>query len=115
MAKAERVVEPQAVVAAAGADAEEARLAVYVEVVEAAVGEGLETDGLAGGRGGGVGSGRAGRSKSRVASEVVCVGRGRWRERGQGRGSPEEGLAAAEVGGRRVRILGKVSTKGLED
>lgn len=88
MATIEAVVEPQAVVTVAGADAEEARLAVDVVVVDTRVRERLEADRLARRRGRrvvAVAESRACRAGDRGdARQVRRVGGGWWRERGKG-------------------------------
>lgn len=48
VADIQRIIQPQTIVTATRANAQKAHLTVDVAIVEAAVGEGLETDGLAG-------------------------------------------------------------------
>lgn len=114
VANVERVVQPQAVVAAAGPHAQEACLTVDVEVVKTTIGECLEAYRLEGARRRCAGAGHvvAG-GQRRAARHVGRIGRRRRGKRRQSRGAPEEALAVAKIRLGRVRVLGEVGTKGL--
>lgn len=111
VANVERVVQPEAVVAATRADAQITGLAVDIKVIQAAVRECLEADRLEG-------AGRRGtvavrRRQRRAAGQVCGIGRRRGRQGRQRRRTPQKALAISKVRWCRVWVFGEVCAKGL--